>query len=414
MYRLTGVIKEYDWGDDAAIAGILGHEPPGQPEAEYWLGAHPAAPSRIEGRDLTLDAMIADSMNDAVGDAVWEKFSGIPFLLKILAASKPLSIQAHPNLDQARAGFAAEDRAGIDLAASNRNYRDKNHKPELICAITPFETKCGFRSVTETRDLVSSFSGDLPEQLLTALAEPGEGETTEGDLLAGAVRWLLDLPTDVAASFADLVVEQAEQLISDGRVPERFRTEIEWSIKIGAAFPGDIGVVVALLLNHVSLAPGQAIFLQAGNLHSHLQGVGVELMANSDNVLRGGLTPKHVDVDELLRVVDYEPSAAPVQIPEGPIHRFESPVPEFGLTRLSSADGAGEAALGPADFTVDGPEILLVTGGRISVASDSDTLVLAQGDAAFLTPSDGTYRVTDETPGDTIAWRAAANLTGIG
>lgn len=411
MHRLTGVIREYDWGDEAAIAGILGHEPPGHPEAEYWLGAHPAAPSLVEGRDLSLDAMIAARTNEAVGDAVWERFSGIPFLLKILAASQPLSIQAHPNLDQARAGFAAEDAAGIDRAAPNRNYRDKNHKPELICAITPFETKCGFRPVAETRDLVSVFSGELPERLLTALREPGDDESAEEDLVAGAVRWLLDLPNDVAGSFADLIVEQAEQLLNDGLTPERFRTEIEWSVKIGAVFPGDIGVVVALLLNHVSLAPGQAIFLQAGNLHSHLQGVGVEVMANSDNVLRGGFTAKHVDVDELLRVVDYRPSAAPVQIPQGSVHRFESPVPEFSLTRLSSADGAGDVAFGPVDFKVAGPEILLVTGGEVNVVSDAGTLVLAQGDAALVTPGDGSYRITDQTPGDTVAWRAAANLS---
>ena len=172
------------------------------------------------------------------------------------------------------------------------------------------------------------------------------------------------------------------------------------------AFPGDIGVVVALLLNHVSLQPGQAIFLEAGNLHSYLQGVGVELMANSDNVLRGGLTSKHIDVDELLSVVNYQPSLAPVQSPAGPIHQFNTPVPEFSLTRL---DSTGES-FGSPSYEPAGPEIILVTAGTIRLGCVAGSVVVPSGSAALVCHEDGPYLVTDETPGQTVAWRATAGV----
>jgi mannose-6-phosphate isomerase len=221
--------------------------------------------------------------------------------------------------------------------------------------------------------------------------------------LASAVQWLLQLEAGEAGGFADEIVEQAKQLQA---VPasERFGREIEWTVKIGTGFPGDIGVVVGLLLNHVSLLPGQAMFLEAGNLHSYLQGTGIELMANSDNVLRGGLTPKHVDVDELLAVVQYAPSAAPVQTPDGPVHRFESPVPEFNLTRLGpSATGQ---SFGTAPFGPDGPSIVLLTGGQVSLETGSQTLALGAGDTAFVTAADGPFRLVDGDPGVTTAWVA--------
>ena len=398
MHRITGVIRDYDWGDHRAIASILGHDAPGHPEAEYWLGAHPSAPSAVDDGQQALDDLIEAGGPNALGAAVFERFGRLPFLLKILAAAGPLSIQAHPSLEQAKAGFAREDAAGIDRAAPNRNYRDDNHKPELICAITPFEAKCGFRAVAETRELLGLFSGAHVSRLVGLL--DGDDEAAG---LAAAVQWLLQLEAGEAGGFADDIVEQAKQLQA---VPasERFGREIEWTVKIGTGFPGDIGVVVGLLLNHVSLLPGQAMFLEAGNLHSYLQGTGIELMANSDNVLRGGLTPKHVDVDELLAVVQYAPSAAPVQTPDGPVHRFESPVPEFNLTRLGpSATGQ---SFGTAPFGPDGPSIVLLTGGQVSLETGSQTLALGAGDTAFVTAADGPFRLVDGDPGVTTAWVA--------
>ncbi|MEM7321988.1 MAG: mannose-6-phosphate isomerase, class I [Actinomycetota bacterium] len=433
MHRITGVIRDYDWGDREVIAAILGHEAPGHPEAEYWLGAHPSAPSTVQGSGCTLDVMIDRSAATVMGAATADRFGQLPFLLKILAAAKPLSIQAHPSLVQARVGFAREDAAGIDRAAPNRNYRDDNHKPELICAVTPFEAKCGFRALAETLQLLGLFSGSSIDHLIGHLSTADQKDGEHGDtavrigatgqpdadaaVLSDAVRWLLELPADEAGDFAAAVVAQAAQLLERGQGesgadPPPFRRELEWVVRTGAAFPGDIGVVVALLLNHVSLAPGQAMFLEAGNLHSYLSGTGIELMANSDNVLRGGLTPKHVDVEELLAVVDYRPGAAPVQTPDGPIHRYRSPVPEFSLTRLGGAgDTPGGESFGVGVFGPDGPSVVLVTAGLARLESGSDTLELAKGDAVFVAAADGPFRLTDVAPGETLAWVATVGDT---
>ena len=200
MREIAGVIRSYDWGDRDAIASILGHEAPGTPEAEYWLGAHRSAPSVVVSSGEPLDAVIQAGEATVVGQPVWERFGQLPFLLKILAADCPLSIQAHPSLAQAKAGFAREDAAGIDRAAPNRNYRDDNHKPELICAITPFEAKCGFRQPADTVELLALFTGPHVETL-RGLLQPPAGERPSGerpsgerqDVLADAVRWLLQL-----------------------------------------------------------------------------------------------------------------------------------------------------------------------------------------------------------------------------
>lgn len=406
MHTIQGVIRDYEWGDPKAIAELLGHEPPGHPEAEYWLGAHPSAPSRLVGLDKTLDDLVAQDLVPVVGDTVSERFSGLPFLLKILAADRPLSIQAHPSLAQAAAGFDRENAAGIDVGAPNRSYRDANHKPELICALTPFEAKCGFRSISESRRLLSAMANTGLEPLAERLAAAGP----EAEILADTVSWLLTRSTEQAAVLADAALDVATRFLGQRGESELspFATEMRWTVNISESFPGDIGIVVALLLNHVSLEPGQAIFLEAGNLHSYLKGVGVEIMANSDNVLRGGLTPKHINVDELLSVVDYTPGEAPVQVPSGPVHTFESPVPEFSLTRLDSTAGdVGDAAFEPA-----GPAIILVTSGALSIEVENphdgvETLAIPAGSAAFIRHDDGPYRLIDGAPGQTIAWRAA-------
>lgn len=400
MELITGVIRNYDWGHHDAIAELLGHAPPGEPEAEYWLGAHPSAPSVTEG-GAPLDQLIADDPAATLGPAVADRFGRMPYLLKILAAAQPLSIQAHPSLDQARVGFAREDAAGIDRAAPNRNYRDDNHKPEVICALTPFEAKCGFRAVADTIVLLERLSGPRLDPLRDLLS--AGSSRPDAEVLADAVAWLLRLPTEQAKAMADEVAATATAQL-DALKNDSFDHTVAWTVKIAGSFPGDIGVVVGLLLNHVTLAPGEAIFLEAGNMHSYLEGVGVELMANSDNVLRGGLTPKHVDVDELLAVVDYRPSAAPIQVAAGPVHHFDIPVPEFGLTRLASTDGP--AGLDGAAFTPTGPEILMVTAGSLTIEGDGDPLKVVAGQVALVTPSDGQYRLRDGAPGDTVAWRA--------
>lgn len=407
MDRLIGTIQPYAWGDRNAIAAIQGREPSDEPEAELWLGAHPVAPSRLDetGRTL-LDAVDADPTT-VLGPAVADRFGRFPFLLKILAAAEPLSIQAHPSLDQARAGFEREGANDVAWDAPERTYRDDNHKPEIICALTRFEAKCGFRELPATLGFLDA--------LTTASASADGGRWGGLETLTGILRshtdhrravsdglaWLLRLDPAAAEAIVAAATRGAERLLAGPLAAELapFRSDLAWVDRLRAHYPGDAGVVVALLLNHVVLEPGEALFLEAGNLHSYLRGTGVELMANSDNVVRGGLTPKHVDVDELCAVVDTTPAAAPVQRPSGPVHTYATPVPDMSLTRL--ADSAS------AEFTPTGPEIVLVTAGTVTLrdCATDDPVPIGAGHAAFVAGTEDRYRVEVAEGG--VAWRAA-------
>ena len=251
--------------------------------------------------------------------------------------------------------------------------------PELICALTPFVAKCGFRSLGLTRQLFSGLDHLTVEPLRELLAR----DSPDSEVLAGVLAWLLRLNAGEATELVESVV-RAAAVDPD----PRFAPDLEWTNKINDFFPGDIGVVVALLLNHIVLEPGQAVFLAAGNLHVYLQGVGMELMANSDNVVRGGLTPKHIDVEELLRVVDCTPIDPPIQQAESPAHQFDSPVPEFSLTRLL-LDPSTEHAVEPTSA-----EILIATDGVATLSNQTQMLSLNRGEVAFIGANDGPYKVT--------------------
>ncbi|HEV7207037.1 MAG TPA: mannose-6-phosphate isomerase, class I [Jatrophihabitans sp.] len=344
---LVGVPRRYDWGSPTAIPRLLGVEPDGTPVAELWFGAHPDDPSGIDGSDIALDAVIAEDADATLGAGVVERFGPrLPFLLKVLAADKALSMQVHPDLAQAQAGFAAEDAAGVARTAPHRNYRDANHKPELLCALTPFEALCGFRPVARTLALLDELA--LPE--LDFLAERLRGP----DPLRAAFTAVLT-HDDPAA----LVAAVAARATTEGPLRPVFVAAHD--------FPGDIGAVLTLLLNHVVLEPGEAIYLGAGNVHAYLRGTGVEIMASSDNVLRCGLTPKHVDVDELLRITDFRELAEPRWHDVG--GTFSVPVPDFRLTRST---GRGEIA---------GPAIVLCIDGSVSVGPGE---IVLPGRAAFV------------------------------
>ncbi len=424
MFKIKGQVQNAAWGDLDAIARIVGFEPNGEPQAEYWLGAHPKAPSEIVDdvgsavvTDRSLEKFIAANPVDLLGVDVAERFGELPFLLKILAAAKPLSIQAHPSLDQARDGFARENDAGIDLGARVRSYKDPNHKPEMICALTPFEAKCGLRPVAELLDLLSLFGHNLIvhwRRLLERSAETGDPAA-----LKEAVEWLLRLDDGTAAELVDALASETRTLVDDaGADAGRYFSELTWTLQIAESFPGDIGVAVALMLNHLTLQPGEAMYLGSGNLHAYLSGVGIELMANSDNVLRGGLTSKHIDVDELLSVVCYEPLRPPVQRPTSQNHRFDTPIPEFSLTRVIGPgfrpeDGPPNEPIS-IDVTMDGPEIVLVTDGSVKLVamssgdltrSGNGSLAIGSGEAAFVPAIHGSYRVTVDSP-RTVLWRA--------
>ena len=364
--RLACPVQHYAWGSTTAIPDLLGVPADGRPWAELWIGAHPSAPAILpDGR--TLDAAIALDPNGWLGAAVVHRFGPrLPFLLKVLAAGEPLSLQAHPSQEQARAGFARENAAGIALDSPTRVYHDPHHKPELLCALTPFDALCGFRPLAATIDLIAS----LPAaQLLQPFADVLQRANEPADALREVVGHLLTMP----AGDQRLLTEQTAAACAtyDGS----FALATSWMVRLAQRYPGDIGSVVSLLLNVVRLEPGQAIGLTSGNLHSYLSGTGVELMANSDNVLRGGLTPKHIDVPELLRILDCTPLDEPVLRPTSSpgSTRYAIDAPEFRLDRheLSAArppievvgpaivlTTAGTGRLGDADLLAGHPEIV--------------------------------------------------------
>jgi mannose-6-phosphate isomerase len=352
---LDNPIREYAWGSRTAIAAAQGRPVPAEhPEAELWMGAHDGAPSRLPGGRSLAEEIEADPAG-TLGEQVAAEFGPrLPFLLKLLAADAPLSIQAHPDADQARAGFEAERRAG-----STRNYTDPFHKPELICAISPFEALCGFRPVPESLALLDGLD-------VAALAEP-VAALRAGDLRS-AVANLLTRPD--AAALVDEVAKAGAAL--DG---EPYAV----AVSLADRYPGDAGVVLSLLLNLVRLAPGEALFLPAGVPHAYLRGVGVEIMASSDNVLRGGLTPKRVDADELLRVLRFDGGPAePFEPDRGApgVLTWRPPVREFALSRVELA---GDLVLPGA-----GPRIVFCYSGAVTADDGTGPVTLTGGQAAFV------------------------------
>ena len=353
VLALEGAPRHYEWGSATAIPQLLGRKPDGRPVAELWFGAHPHDPSPLPAVGGSLADFVAADPGATLGPSVAARFDGrLPFLVKILAASRALSIQVHPNLDQARAGYQREQSAGIAEDAPERNYKDANHKPELLCALTQFDALCGFRPVAQTLALLTDLA--VPE--LDFLSELLRG----ADPLRAAFTGVLTHP-DIAPVVAAVAARVADA--DDGPL---------YATRLAAEdAPGDVGVVLTLLLNYVRLEPGAAIFLGAGNVHAYLRGTGVEIMASSDNVLRCGLTPKHIDVPELLSITDFSPLPDPRWPSIG--GRFELPVPDFALTRLEVNESAG--------LHDDGPSIVLCTAGALSVGEVS----LQPGHAAFVT-----------------------------
>lgn len=360
VLRLENQIQPYAWGSRSAIPRLLGLPETGQPQAELWLGAHPVAPSRVPGGRSLAD-WLADDAPTRLGAKTLEHFGPrLPFLLKVLAAAEPLSLQAHPSLAQAKAGFAREEAAHVPLTAPHRNYRDANHKPEIICALTRFEALCGFRRVADTVRVLEAFGLDP-----TTLRERG-----------------------LRAYFEEVMTTPAlvERLLEGGS-PAGFEKEAALVAKLNAKYPGDVGVLGALLLNQLTLEPGQALYLGAGNLHAYLEGTGVELMANSDNVLRGGLTPKHVDVGELLSVLEFTDGPARVLAP-GPDGVYATPAPDFRLSR--------HVLHGEHTFEAGLPQIILCVGGAAShlprgaaVFVPANERVTLQGEATLFRATPG-------------------------
>ncbi|MCF8590057.1 mannose-6-phosphate isomerase, class I [Gordonia liuliyuniae] len=386
MKLLAGVIRPYAWGSRTALAQMRGApSPSAHPEAELWFGAHPASPATLEsGSDLL--SVIEDDPASALGAAVIDQFGPrLPYLLKILAAQEPLSLQAHPSAEQAAEGFARENASGLRFDAPERNYRDGWHKPELVVALTDFDVLAGFRDPHRTVELLRSLQVPALDPYLGLLA----GQPDDTGLRAVFTTWLT-LPDSVIGTLVPDTLAGAVRALERGE--DRFRLELRSLLELGEAYPGDPGVLASLLLNRIHLRPGEALYLAAGNLHAYLHGTAVELMANSDNVLRGGLTPKHIDVPELLRVLDFTPVSLDELTPESTTVGSElvylTPAPEFRLSRVH-LDGTGMHQPSSVSFGVSGPQIIAVLSGRITVsAGDGHDVTASACDAVWIADSD--------------------------
>jgi mannose-6-phosphate isomerase, class I len=400
---LQNEIRPYAWGSTTAIPALLGVEPTGEPQAELWMGAHPGAPSRLRygqaiGSALPtlLSQVEADPVGELGAEVVAELGTRLPFLLKVLAAEQPLSLQAHPSTEQARVGYAEEDERGVPIDARHRNYKDTSHKPEVLCALTPFEALCGFRTTARTVRLLEGLGvSGLAPYVRALCARPGS------DGLREVVTGLLAAPTPVRRKLVVAVVDACRRAQTDPH--NEFAAEYTWGTRLGDRYPDDVGVVIALLMNLVRLRPGEAVFLPAGNLHAYLFGVGVEIMANSDNVLRGGLTVKHVDVPELLRVLDF--TDGPEYRPEVHVlptgeEVYDAPVREFRLSRLPLRPDRSVTLGTP------GPQILLVADGEVRVSGQHGRLSLPRGSSAYV--SAGRPPIT--VSGEGLLFRAITNV----
>jgi len=392
---LKNIIQEYAWGSRTAILELLGQSVPAdKPQAELWMGTHPKAPSQVfaDGLWRSLPEVIQESPEETLGQEVAARFSNkLPFLFKVLAAAKPLSIQAHPDKEQAGQGFARENELGIPLDAPHRNYRDDNHKPEILCALTPFWALNGFRQIEETLSLIEEARIPGLAEIVSSLRSHPNRD--------GLKKFFKDLMTTDSGKQRKIV----EQAVNSAEKRTHEESVWTWMIKLNAEYPGDMGVLSPIFLNLVRLEPQQAMYLPAGELHGYLEGVGIELMANSDNVLRGGLTPKHIDVQELLAVLNFTDGDLNILSPENLTPGeaiYSTEAEEFVLSVIRIKKAAPFSS--PGDRSV---EMMMCTEGEVSVTdlSAGDITRLTRGISIIVPAAVRQYSIE----GDGILYKAA-------
>ena len=405
--------RDYAWGSHTAIASFRGVEPSGAPEAELWLGAHAGSPAQVVDAASVgaadLGELIAANPTAALGPSLAREGARLPYLLKLLAAERPLSLQAHPTAERARVGFAEEEAEGVPIDAFDRNYKDPFHKPELIVAVSEtFEALSGFRPLDEVRGVLgvlraADATSDEPQ--------PGALDLLDARLavdepLRETVEWLLEDGRGGDTGEVAWLVERVTALaVSDAALASPYSASFRTVSDLAREYPADPGIVISLLLNRVSLRRGEALFLDAGNIHAYLSGLGIELMAASDNVLRGGLTPKHIDIPELLEVLDFTPITPPllppVEVAPG-VLEYRPPVPDFTLYRV------GPESHG-APLVLAGPSIVLAEGDPIALTGCSGSgMTLGRGEAAFISPQEAPLQIS----GEGVAWVASTSSKG--
>jgi phosphomannomutase len=405
IIEIEGAVRPYEWGGYAFIPSLLGRpNPDRKPFAELWLGAHPTAPAVavVGDRRVPLDNLFAEAPEVLLGTTAISRFGAqLPYLFKVLDARAMLSIQAHPNKRQAEDGFARENAAGLLLTDPLRNYRDDNHKPEVHVALTEFWMLHGFRpleeiadalkGVPELRALMPEFSARFASTCRSVSARP--------DLLKQLYATAITLPQErVDALLRPLIARLEREAVTDKHNPDY------WALRAAREFPLpgghlDRGIFSIYLLNLLRLSPGEGTYQPAGSLHAYLEGANVELMANSDNVLRGGLTPKHVDTAELLGILTFA-EGAPQILRGDPVSTTETvyrtPAKEFELSRIELPGGVVHAT--GADH---GTDTLIALEGSATATSGRSTTMLAKGKSG-LVPANVAYRLLGDAEGSVV------------
>ncbi|WP_431358050.1 mannose-6-phosphate isomerase, class I [Vibrio fluminensis] len=370
FFPMTNVIQNYAWGSTTSVNQLFGIENPnGEPQAEVWMGAHPNGCSMVEslGTTTKLSELIGSDMNAFLSEKVAKRFGELPYLFKILAAEKALSIQVHPNKQQAEAGFAREEQQGIDLSAANRNYKDPNHKPELVYALTSYQAMNGFRS---TEEIIANFTRlDIPE-LATLLAGLVANQTAQGlsDFFSGLLSLQGEEKDRALAALLAYANNSQDPLMA-------------LIVELETQYPGDIGLFVPLTLNIITLEPGQAMFLDAETPHAYIKGTGLEIMANSDNVLRAGLTPKYMDIEELVACTIFEEKPFDTLLLEPNVNdevlEYPIPVEDFKFAIIPSSTAR--------TIEIDSAEILLPLDGTMTLThNNGQRCVIEKGQSVFI------------------------------
>ena len=364
------------------------------------MGCHPGGPSivNIDHGELSLSELISGDAHYYLGKKVKEEFGSLPFLFKLLAAEKPLSIQAHPNLSQAQEGYQRE--AGLALDAPHRSYKDPNHKPEIICSITPFTGMCGFREPGEIRDLLIKFI--FPQRKMALPAAVTEaGRTIQniieplfimlekkdtGEALKDFLSALFKFSPEERNHICRYILHTGPECLEDGLYSADNKLPLAlWKtmIRFAELFPDDPALLSPLYLNLFELKPGEALFLHAGTLHAYINGFGIELMANSDNVLRGGLTPKHIDQGELMRILNFIPVKPEIIRPPANAGQYTYPVQcrDFALSVIRG-NGEKNTAFQMA------PAICIVTSGELEVSGKAKHGIIKTGESIFISHSE--------------------------
>lgn len=388
MEKLDNSIRDYDWGSSSAITELLGRTPTGGPEAELWIGSHPGAPSRLHSNGRSLADVLKENPEATLGAEVLASQPAdcvsLPFLMKVLSADAPLSLQVHPDAFQAQAGFELEESQGVPIEAPHRMYKDPRPKPEMILALTPFKALTGFRSAEASipawellRDNSSREGTRTLAQTVIEHLENRDYKAALSYVLSG-IEDIAGIVTDAVQIVEDMAAHDADAL----REVDALLPLLPW---LESKYPQDAGVLVSLLLNYVELEPGEAVALQAGNIHAYLHGTAIEVMGNSDNVLRCGMTTKYINVDELLSITRFaslEPTwVRPTQEKPG-VELYSTDFDEFELIRINGTSTGAVSLRGPA--------CIIALAGNVTVSgSDGSQVQLTRGESAFIPAAAG-------------------------